>query len=261
MMLDITGSMSGQKLTDLKTSASDLINIVVWKDQSKFTSKVAIVPFSEDMRMPNTTALNKARGTSLPATTRRLAPAVPKDDLLSVRLRGGTHRHAEVHRCGPRLRPIRDGALHDELDRAAERVCAASQPAPRSSIEHRQDFPPSPKSTTSRLVGARQATSAPRGPGTPCRRAGRRCGREHPRCLRDRQVAEDRDPDDRRRVQHAVQLQRHLGKPECDPTCPRAANGCSTTQARALCTAMKAGHRHLHSRDSTWVAIRLPSTR
>ena len=68
MMLDITGSMSGQKLTDLKTSASDLINIVVWEDQSKFTSKVAIVPFSEDIRMPNTTALNKARGTSLPAT-------------------------------------------------------------------------------------------------------------------------------------------------------------------------------------------------
>ena len=43
MMLDITGSMAGQKLQDLKDSASDLINIVIWDDQSKFTSKAAIV--------------------------------------------------------------------------------------------------------------------------------------------------------------------------------------------------------------------------
>ncbi len=68
MMLDITGSMAGQKLRDLKDSASDLINIVVWDDQSKFTSKVAIVPFSEDIRLPNSGVLNKARGTSLPST-------------------------------------------------------------------------------------------------------------------------------------------------------------------------------------------------
>jgi len=69
MMLDITGSMAGQKLTDLKASATDLINIVVWDDQSKFTSKVAIVPFSEDIRLPNTTALGKARSTTLATAT------------------------------------------------------------------------------------------------------------------------------------------------------------------------------------------------
>jgi Flp pilus assembly protein TadG len=68
MMLDITGSMAGQKIQDLKDSASDLINIVVWDDQSKFTSKVAIVPFSEDIRLPNSGVRNKARGTSLPKT-------------------------------------------------------------------------------------------------------------------------------------------------------------------------------------------------
>jgi hypothetical protein len=68
MMLDITGSMAGQKLQDLKDSASDLINIVIWDDQSKFTSKVAVVPFSEDIRLPTTTALNKARGTTLPSS-------------------------------------------------------------------------------------------------------------------------------------------------------------------------------------------------
>ncbi len=54
LMLDITGSMSGQKLTDMKAAASDLVNIVVWKDQSEYTSKIAIVPFAYDVRLPTT---------------------------------------------------------------------------------------------------------------------------------------------------------------------------------------------------------------
>lgn len=61
LMLDITRSMQGQKLTDLKAAASDLVNIVVWKDQSKFTSRVAIVPFAEDVRLPGA-AFTKATG-------------------------------------------------------------------------------------------------------------------------------------------------------------------------------------------------------
>jgi Flp pilus assembly protein TadG len=67
MMLDITGSMAGQKLQDLQTSATDLINIVVWADQSQYTSKVSIVPFTEDIRLPSS-ALNAARGTGLPTS-------------------------------------------------------------------------------------------------------------------------------------------------------------------------------------------------
>ncbi len=46
MMLDTTGSMSGQKMLDLQTAAKDLIDIVVWEDQSKFTSRIALAPFS-----------------------------------------------------------------------------------------------------------------------------------------------------------------------------------------------------------------------
>ena len=46
MMLDTTGSMSGQKLIDMKAAAKDLIDIVVWSDQSAYTSKVALAPFS-----------------------------------------------------------------------------------------------------------------------------------------------------------------------------------------------------------------------
>ncbi|HUS98258.1 MAG TPA: TadE/TadG family type IV pilus assembly protein, partial [Hyphomicrobiaceae bacterium] len=46
LMLDATGSMSGSKIQDLKDAANDLVDIVVWADQSEFTSKVAIVPFA-----------------------------------------------------------------------------------------------------------------------------------------------------------------------------------------------------------------------
>lgn len=51
MMLDITGSMEGQKLADLKEAAKDLIDIVIWADQSEYTSRVALVPFSENVNL------------------------------------------------------------------------------------------------------------------------------------------------------------------------------------------------------------------
>ncbi|MEZ5843624.1 MAG: pilus assembly protein [Hyphomicrobiaceae bacterium] len=58
--LDVTGSMcddgvgpctGGSKLTALKTAAKDLVNIVVWEDQSRYTSKLALVPFSTRIRV------------------------------------------------------------------------------------------------------------------------------------------------------------------------------------------------------------------
>ncbi|MGQ0455431.1 MAG: pilus assembly protein TadG-related protein [Hyphomicrobium sp.] len=61
MMLDVSGSMcngsnspcsTGRKLDDMKTAAKDLVSIVVWDDQSKYTSKVAVVPFSSEVRLP-----------------------------------------------------------------------------------------------------------------------------------------------------------------------------------------------------------------
>jgi hypothetical protein len=39
--------MAGSKIADLKLAAKDMIDIVVWSDQSEFTSRVAIAPFSE----------------------------------------------------------------------------------------------------------------------------------------------------------------------------------------------------------------------
>lgn len=46
LMLDTTGSMAGQKIEDLKVAAKDLVDIVVWDDQSAATSRVALAPFA-----------------------------------------------------------------------------------------------------------------------------------------------------------------------------------------------------------------------
>ena len=46
LMLDTTGSMRGSKMSDLKAAAKDLVNIVVWDDQSEYSSRVALAPFS-----------------------------------------------------------------------------------------------------------------------------------------------------------------------------------------------------------------------
>ncbi len=46
LMLDTTGSMAGQKIEDLKAAAKDLVEIVVWDDQSNFTSRIGLAPFS-----------------------------------------------------------------------------------------------------------------------------------------------------------------------------------------------------------------------
>jgi Flp pilus assembly protein TadG len=50
LMLDVTSSMSGQKIADLKVAAKDLIDIVVWDDQSKYSTRVALAPFADAVR-------------------------------------------------------------------------------------------------------------------------------------------------------------------------------------------------------------------
>ncbi len=46
LVLDVTGSMAGQRLTDLKTAAKQLVDIVVQPTQTPYYSKMAIVPYS-----------------------------------------------------------------------------------------------------------------------------------------------------------------------------------------------------------------------
>jgi Flp pilus assembly protein TadG len=53
MMLDITGSMGGQKIADLKLSAKDLVQSLLPNDQAAEHARIAIVPFSETVRPGN----------------------------------------------------------------------------------------------------------------------------------------------------------------------------------------------------------------
>ncbi|MGE0626769.1 MAG: pilus assembly protein TadG-related protein [Hyphomicrobiaceae bacterium] len=64
VMLDVTGSMAGQKIEDMKAAAKDLVDIVVWSDQSQYTSKVAIAPFARRVNVGSYIA----SVTGLPAT-------------------------------------------------------------------------------------------------------------------------------------------------------------------------------------------------
>ncbi|KAB2918512.1 MAG: VWA domain-containing protein [Hyphomicrobiaceae bacterium] len=50
LMLDVTGSMAGQKLADLKAAAKDLIDVVILDNQSQYTSRVALAPFADAVR-------------------------------------------------------------------------------------------------------------------------------------------------------------------------------------------------------------------
>ncbi|MFA5950296.1 MAG: VWA domain-containing protein [Hyphomicrobium sp.] len=61
VMLDVTGSMAGQKATDMKAAATDLVDIVV-SETGANSVKVALVPFSNSVRLPSS-AVTAARGT------------------------------------------------------------------------------------------------------------------------------------------------------------------------------------------------------
>ena len=60
LVLDLSGSMSGQKLTDLKNAAKDLVDLVVQPVQTPYYSKVALVPWSYSVNPGS--YLNAVRG-------------------------------------------------------------------------------------------------------------------------------------------------------------------------------------------------------
>ena len=64
LMLDVTGSMCDPctKIDAAKASAKDLIDIVIWDDQSTYTSKIALAPFAEAVNV-GTTLAPLVRGT------------------------------------------------------------------------------------------------------------------------------------------------------------------------------------------------------
>ena len=72
MMLDTSGSMDeytssgNKKYIDMRAAAKDLVDIVVWADQSTYTSKIGLVPFSGDVRLP-ASMFNNVTDAALPA--------------------------------------------------------------------------------------------------------------------------------------------------------------------------------------------------
>lgn len=61
LVLDLTQSMSGTKITDLKKAAQDLIDLVISDVQTPFYSKAAIVPYSYGVNL-GTTYADAGRG-------------------------------------------------------------------------------------------------------------------------------------------------------------------------------------------------------
>ena len=60
LVLDVTGSMGGQKIIDLKAAAKELIDMVVQPIQTPYYSKVALVPYSMGVNLGSQAA--SARG-------------------------------------------------------------------------------------------------------------------------------------------------------------------------------------------------------
>lgn len=86
LMLDTTGSMSGSKMDALKIAAVDLVNIVVWDDQSEFTSRVAVVPFSYYVNV----------GRTVFESATNVTPGGSGDSRTCVKEREGTNRYTDA---------------------------------------------------------------------------------------------------------------------------------------------------------------------
>jgi Flp pilus assembly protein TadG len=77
LMLDVTGSMQGSKLSALKDAligatrdcndAANALICIIFTSSKNNNVRVSVVPFSEDIRLPST-SLNAARGTGLAAS-------------------------------------------------------------------------------------------------------------------------------------------------------------------------------------------------
>lgn len=61
MMLDVTGSMRGSKITDLKKAATNLVNKTILDSANANPVRIAIIPFAEGVRLPSS-ANAAARG-------------------------------------------------------------------------------------------------------------------------------------------------------------------------------------------------------
>lgn len=87
LMLDITGSMCTPctKIQAAQSAAKDLIDIVVWQDQSQYYSRVALAPFAEAVNVGKTLA-PLVRGTVTSNTQNGSGSNAPQDFTTSTAL-------------------------------------------------------------------------------------------------------------------------------------------------------------------------------
>ena len=84
LMLDVTGSMCSpcSKIQAAQSAAKDLVDIVIWEDQSKYYSKIALAPFAEAVNV-GTTLAPLVRGTvtaNTPATAQQFTTGLTLND-------------------------------------------------------------------------------------------------------------------------------------------------------------------------------------
>ena len=145
LMLDVTGSMAGQKLVDLKAAAKKMVEILLGTTTTSV--KIALVPFSEDVRLPHRRPPEQGARDRQPPNCRRLNErqqqqlrrpmCANSDRLLPVAMRRRALRDREVHRRCPGLRQVRrcPTMLTADTQRATattRRASASSPRAPRS---------------------------------------------------------------------------------------------------------------------------------
>jgi len=66
LVMDVTGSMAGQRMTDLRAAAKDLVDIIVQPIQTPYYSKLALVPYSMGVNLGSNA--NAVRGTPIGST-------------------------------------------------------------------------------------------------------------------------------------------------------------------------------------------------
>lgn len=69
LVLDVTGSMAGSRLSSLKTASRDLVDIVVQDVQAPFTTRMSIIPYSVGVNLGNRIAAARGAPTGPTAIT------------------------------------------------------------------------------------------------------------------------------------------------------------------------------------------------
>jgi Flp pilus assembly protein TadG len=110
LMLDVTGSMSGQKLIDLKNAAKDLVDIVTAPGMVDTDVRIALAPFATTLNAgPYASAVTGDPAPASPCVTERTGPDAFTDAAPGP---GAYHPIAAAWCPAPSLTPLSDDPVH-----------------------------------------------------------------------------------------------------------------------------------------------------